>query len=67
MKDGRTCIVDYQYFGVAPRDFMAMVLDNPRYEKIGTQVRMLDPGLEVTPSNLDGLRVAALVLGSGFV
>lgn len=67
MKDGRTCIVDYQYFGVAPRDFMAMVLDNPRYEKTVTQVRLLDPGLEVTPSNLDGLRVAALALGSGSV
>lgn len=67
MKDGRTCIVDYQYFGVAPRDFMAMVLDNPLYEDIGMQVRLLDPGLEVTPSNLDGLRVAALVLGSGSV
>lgn len=65
MKDGRTCIVDYQYFGVAPRDFMAMVLDNPLYERTGAQVRLLDPGLEVTPSNLDGLTVAALVLGSG--
>lgn len=64
--DGRTCVVDYQYAGVVPKDMMAMAFDNPAYEKLAGEVKSRAPNLaQVSEGNMAGQRLATYYHGSG--